>query len=80
MKKRDEMNNGQSTLNKAAPDEPLFILRPTDRNAPAMILHWIQLSAASGVPNEKLQSAFDQFKEISDWQKDHPELVKNPGV
>lgn len=40
MLKRDELANPESCLNKAADDEPLFVLRANDENAPAAVAGW----------------------------------------
>lgn len=40
--KRDELSNAGSCLNKAHPDEMIFVLRSKDRAAPAAIRAWIQ--------------------------------------
>jgi len=40
MLKRDELANPESCINKAADDEPVFVLRANDENAPAIVTEW----------------------------------------
>ena len=48
MKKHEELTSVNSCLNKAADDEPLFVLRATDPAAPAAIRAWIEERIAIG--------------------------------
>jgi len=47
MLKRDELANPESCINKAADDEPVFVLRANDENAPAIVLEWCRESQQS---------------------------------
>jgi hypothetical protein len=40
MLKRDELATQTSCLNRAADDEPVFVLRANDENAPAIVCTW----------------------------------------
>lgn len=40
MLKRDELSDAGSCLNKAAEDEPLFVLRANDENASSAVAAW----------------------------------------
>lgn len=40
MLKRDELTNPESCLNRAADDEPLFVLRANDENAAPSVAAW----------------------------------------
>lgn len=42
MIKRDELGTQTSCLNRADDDEPLFVLRANDENAPAIVLEWMR--------------------------------------
>jgi hypothetical protein len=42
MRKRDELVDPQSCLNRAKPDEWLFVLLGRDEDAPATVLDWIE--------------------------------------
>src|SRR5690606_29961962 len=51
MIKRLELSNPKSCLNKAKPDEPVFVLKATDLKAPMAIRHWATMS--EGTQSEK---------------------------
>ena len=52
MDKRDELSDSNSCLNRAAPDEPVFVLRANDELAPDLVREWAhrytELKAADG--------------------------------
>ena len=41
MKKSDELSNPNSCLNRAAADEPLFVLRANDELAADVVRYWV---------------------------------------
>ena len=51
MRKRDELNDPNSCLNRAADDEPIFVLRAKDRLAPAAVYEWAR-AAERGASHE----------------------------
>jgi len=69
---------GISCYNKAADDEPLFVLRPTDALAPRVVENWIMRGIAAGVPTEKITWARLQLHAMKQWQRNHPDKVKLP--
>ena len=76
--KVEERSDLRSTWNKALETEPLFILRPTDRTAPDVILAWISKAAAAGSMPDKLRGAAELFFKVVEWQRQNPHLVKSP--
>ena len=38
------LKEGNETLSKVNPDEPIFVLRAQDVTAPRVIMHWIELN------------------------------------
>lgn len=44
-------------LKKVHPDEPIFVLRAQDMNAPSTIRFWAKQAEATGCPPEKLEEA-----------------------
>lgn len=48
MRKRDELSNPNSCLNKAREDEVLFVLIARDEDAPGTIRDWIKRKVARG--------------------------------
>jgi hypothetical protein len=54
-------------LRKAAPDEPVFVLRAQDELAPMVVRKWVELAFKAGVNNEKLIAADACQKEMQTW-------------
>ena len=48
MRKRDELADPQSCLNKARDEEMLFVLLGRDEDAPDTIIDWVRRRIASG--------------------------------
>lgn len=68
MIKNQELLDPKSCLNKAAPDEPIFVLRAKDKLAPQTIRHWATMSF--GVhEKEKIADAELLATSMEDWQK-----------
>ena len=66
MIKRDELKDPQSCLNKAAPDEPVFVLRARDPVAAQTVRHWATM--AHGIHEvEKVESAFRAADLMEKW-------------
>lgn len=42
MRKKDELSNPSSCLNRAADDEPIFVLRANDPSAPTAVAAWAE--------------------------------------
>ena len=59
MIKRDELSDPTSCLNRAAEDEPVFVLRATDMCAPDTILFWIlsRLTAGRNQDDDQIKEA-----------------------
>lgn len=58
MLKKDEMSDPNSCLNKAAEDEPVFVLRAQDLTAPEVIREWVARASAYGmISKEKSDDA-----------------------
>jgi len=57
MIKRDELADPTSCINKAADDEPVFVLRASDALAPIVVRLWADLAALHGCGFEKFRSA-----------------------
>jgi hypothetical protein len=56
---------------KAAPDEPIFVLRAQDILAPTTILEWAYLALQHGTPLEKVTEAMECAKSMREWQESH---------
>lgn len=67
MLKRDELANLNSCLNKAADDEPLFILRAQDKLAPATVRMWAHWAQRGSVSAEKIGEAYKLAGAMEAW-------------
>lgn len=75
MLKKDELRVANSCLNRARPDEPVFVLRAHDDLAPAAIRHWAAMAEGTHEP-EKIGEALALADEMEDWQKQNvPQAV-----
>lgn len=63
----DERLSPTSVINKADPDEPVFVLRARDMVATATIEWWMWCARNRGVPAEKLESAERQRRAADLW-------------
>lgn len=57
MRKCDELEQQDSTFNKAAAEEPLFILRAQDMFAPSFVRIWAMAAEAAKVSPAKVAEA-----------------------
>lgn len=75
MIKTDEISNEESCLNKAADDEPVFVLRAQDRLAPRVIRYWASRATVAGVPAGKVNEAYALAAQMEAWQATHTAKV-----
>ncbi len=74
----DELNDVNSTIRKAHPSEPVFVLRGRDIVAAQTIRWWCWCAKNRGVPQHKLERAHTQIKACEDWfEKSVPTLKKD---
>lgn len=67
MEKRFELNNPESCLNRAAHDEPVFVLRAKDPIAAMAIRHWATM--AHGIHEaEKISEAIHLADDMDTWR------------
>jgi hypothetical protein len=70
MRKLDEIEQPTSCLNKAAEDEPLFVLRAKDPNAPATVEEWARRAEESGAHEPwKIAEARALAEQMREWRK-----------
>jgi hypothetical protein len=86
MNKADNLRNPASCLNKAEPDEPLFVLRAKDPVAAQAVRHWATMSDGNHEP-EKIAQALKAADEMERWRAnrfpgvaDAPAAVPSPLV
>lgn len=77
MRKRDELANPNSCLNRAADDEPVFVLRANDRVAPSTIRAWANgyafekggLGKMKPREIEKYNEALQAANDMENWRR-----------
>lgn len=67
MLKKLELAQPTSCLNKAAADEPVFVLRAKDPHAPQTLRHWATMSEGTHEP-DKLAEARQCADEMERWR------------
>lgn len=67
MNKREALTSPRSCLNKAAADEPVFVLRARDPLAPQAIRHWATMASGGLHEPDKVQRALDEADEMEKW-------------
>lgn len=55
-------------LGRARSDEPVFVLRAQDVNAPAVVKNWISIAEDYGAPRRKIDGARAVWAAMRDWQ------------
>lgn len=60
--------DGIPCYDKAANDEPLFVLRAQDMLAPEIVREWAYRAQVSGTPIEKVEEARRAADAMEDWQ------------
>lgn len=63
--KSEELQHG--CIAKAADDEPVFVLRATDKLAPNIIRLWARRAAYQGCPKEKVDEANALAAKMEEW-------------
>ncbi|GAA0592313.1 zinc ribbon domain-containing protein [Caenispirillum bisanense] len=64
---RDELTAPDSTINKAAADEPVFVLRARDLVASMTVEYWEFCARNRGTPDDKLERADRQRRAMEAW-------------
>lgn len=62
-----ELTDPNSCLNKAADNEPLFVLRAQDSLAPTIIRAWAARARRAGCSEDKVQEAYVIAEEMEHW-------------
>ena len=58
-------------LEKAGADEPIFVLRSTDKLAPIIVEHWACLVEAHSGRSAKIDEAMELAMLMRQWQREH---------
>jgi hypothetical protein len=65
--KREEIQNPSSCLNKARPDEPVFVLRAQDKFAPDLVDQWADRAELNGTAPSKVDEARKLADQMRLW-------------
>ena len=65
------LEDENSCLNKAAGDEPIFVLRASDELAPKTIMAWVSWLRAQHGDDEKCLGAVDCAAAMEAWQAEN---------
>ena len=72
--KRELIDDPNSCLNKAAADEPVFLLRAQDRLAARTVDDWADFAEIRGSPEAKVEGARAIAKAMAAWpNRKHPD-------
>ena len=72
MRKRDEQIDPESTWNRAAEDEPLFVIRAKDKLSASMVRQWAEAAAMTGAHEpEKIQEARELAEIMESWRQEN---------
>jgi hypothetical protein len=74
----EALRSGCGCLDRAALDEPVFILRAQDILAPKVVVRWAHLAEQAGSPHDKVRGALQVAKQMADWQANNQHRVKVP--
>jgi hypothetical protein len=58
-------------LQKAADDEPIFVLRAQDQTAPGIVRAWARLAETLHAPAAKVREAHALADRMLEWQERH---------
>lgn len=71
MTKKENLENPDSCLNRAADDEPIFVLRAKDVLAPRLVACWCQQAMEQDIYPYKIASALRIAAAMIDWRTLH---------
>lgn len=70
--KRDEISDPTSCLNRAADDEPVFVLRAKDPLAAKLVEDWAARAVISGTHEDaRIQGAYRFAQSMRAWREQH---------
>ncbi len=70
MKKMEELTDMNSCINKAADDEPIFVLRANDPLAPTVIDYWANMAEGGDHEEWKIKEARELAQGMRRWKTD----------
>ena len=66
---------GSTCYDKAAPDEPIFVLRAQDMLAPEIVREWAYRALKLGTPLAKVDEARRLADAMENWQIEHSRKI-----
>jgi len=78
MIKSQEIADPQSCLNRAADDEPVFVLRAKDPLAPTAIIEWAESASNQGLHADKIREALACADAMQQWREKNVEYAAAP--
>lgn len=67
MIKREELSNPNSCINKAADEEPVFVLRAQDLLSDVLVDLWARRAEENGASDAKVSSARELAQKMRAW-------------
>lgn len=58
-------------LETAKDDEPIFVLKATDKLASRVVRKWAEMAASHGTPPAKVAEAMQLADQMDTWGKEH---------
>ena len=78
MRKCDEIANPESTLNRAADDEPLFVIRAKDKLSASMVRQWAEAAAMTQAHEpEKIEEARMLAETMENWRQSNESVHRS---
>lgn len=68
---RKDYDHIQDPSGKIPDDEPVFLLRAQDGNAPDVVDYWATVAGFHGANQDIVQAARDHAQRMRDWQETH---------
>lgn len=66
---REDYSRIQDPENLIGEDEPVFLIRAKDMNAPSVVEYWATMAKKRGADNNIVQAALDHALEMREWQE-----------
>jgi hypothetical protein len=72
---RPDYNRIQDPAGLIPENEPVFILRGQDKNAPLTVRYWARQARLNGADEKIVEAAMSQADTMDEWQRDHTSKI-----
>ena len=72
---RDDYNRIQDPEGKIGEDEPVFLIRAQDRNAPLVVEYWAEMAELLGADQDIINLARQHAARMRQWQIKHGDKI-----